>query len=83
MKAEYYKILSKILYIIAIVTPIMFLYEAYLMYGYKDMGFMIVLQNPDGTLTPLFQPWILFALVAMVWVKAIIIWGLAGYKPTE
>jgi len=83
MKAEYYKILSKILYIVAIVTPLMFLYEAYLMYGYRDMGLMIVLQNPDKTTTPLFEPWVLFAAFAMIWIKAIVIWFLASAQITE
>lgn len=83
MKAEYYKILSNLLYIVAIVTPLMFLYEAYLVYQYRDMGFMIVLQNPDGTLSPLFQPWVLFAAFGLIWIKAIIIWYLASYNPEE
>lgn len=80
MKSEYYKVFSNILYIVVIVTPLMFLYEAYLMYGYRDMGFMIVLQNPDKTLTPLFEPWVLFAAFAMIWIKAIVIWYLASVK---
>jgi hypothetical protein len=82
MKTEYYKALSNVLYIVAIVTPLIFLYEAYLMYQYRDLGFMIVLQNPDKTLSPLFEPWVLFVVFAVIWIKAIVIWFLANIKTT-
>lgn len=66
------KFLKYLFRILLVVYPLIFIIMAYITYQYRSYGLMISLTQPNGTIIPLFEPWVLFVAFAMLWIKVVI-----------